>query len=159
MATVRFRGGNRNGRPARCALPPASGLEIVRQEAAENRVGALGGKPFLANLAGNTRRYRGGRSPYRRFLRFLAPAGQLGCGRTPAAVEDPRWRPATLTDWLMAVRGPALVSVTVARPRAFLPVWLMFLQHRMRCVSTIRWRASLTILAGVVLIAAEGRAS
>ena len=40
-----------------------------------------------------------------------------------------------------------------------LPVWLMFLQHRMRCVSTIRWRASLTILAGVVLIAAEGRAS
>ena len=56
--------------------------------------------------------------------------------------------PATLTDWLMAVRGPALVSVTVARPRAFLPVWLMFLQHRMRCVSTIRWRASLTILAG-----------
>ena len=40
-----------------------------------------------------------------------------------------------------------------------LPMWLMFLQHRMRCVSTIRWRASLTILAGVVLIAAEGRAS
>jgi hypothetical protein len=29
-----------------------------------------------------------------------------------------------------------------------LPMWRMFLQHRMRCVSTIRWRASLTILAG-----------
>jgi hypothetical protein len=67
--------------------------------------------------------------------------------------------PTTLTDWPMAVQGPALVSVTAARHRAFYPVWLMFLQHRMRCVSTIRWRASLTILAGVVLIAAEGRAS
>jgi hypothetical protein len=41
---------------------------------------------------------------YLRLLLFLAPAGQLGCGRTPAAVEDPGWRPATLTDWLMAVR-------------------------------------------------------
>jgi hypothetical protein len=85
---------------------------------------------------------------YLRLLRFLAPAGQLGCGRTPAAVADPGWRPATLTDWPMAVRGPALVSVTAARPRAFYPVWLMFLQHRMRCMSTIRRRASLTILAG-----------
>src|SRR5436305_11112279 len=91
-------------------------------------------------------------------LALSRPAGQLGCGRTPAAVEDPGWRPATLTDWPMAVRGPALVSVTVAGSGR-LPVWLMFLQHRMRCVSTVRWRASLTILAGVVLIAAEGRAS
>ena len=59
----RFRGGNRNGRPARWALLPASGLEIVHQEAAENRVGALGGKLFLADLAGNMRRHPGGRSP------------------------------------------------------------------------------------------------
>jgi hypothetical protein len=48
MATVRFRGGNRNGRPARCALLPASGPEIVRQEAAENRVGALATPNVLA---------------------------------------------------------------------------------------------------------------
>lgn len=63
MATVRFRGENRNGRPARWALLPASGLEIVHQETAENRVGALGGKLFLADLAGNMRRHPGGRSP------------------------------------------------------------------------------------------------
>jgi len=31
---------------------PAGGLEIVHQEVAENRVGALGGKLFLADLAG-----------------------------------------------------------------------------------------------------------
>jgi len=30
MATVRFHGGDRNDRPARCALLPASGPEIVR---------------------------------------------------------------------------------------------------------------------------------
>jgi hypothetical protein len=54
---------------------------------------------------------------------------------------------------------PALVSVTAARPSAFYPCGLMFPRHRRRCVSTVRWRASLTILAGVVLIAAEGRAS
>jgi len=35
---------------------PAGGLETVHQEAAENRVGALGGKLFLADLAGNMRR-------------------------------------------------------------------------------------------------------
>jgi len=29
---------------------------------------------------------------YLRLLRFIAPAGQLGCGRTPTAVEDPGWR-------------------------------------------------------------------
>jgi hypothetical protein len=73
---------------------------------------------------------------YLRLLRFPVPAGQLGCGQ-----------------------APALVSVTVARPRAFYPCGPMFLQHRRRCVSTIRLRASLTILAGVVLIAAEGGAS
>jgi hypothetical protein len=61
---------------------------------------------------------------YLRLLRFLAPAGQLGCGRTPAAVEDPGWRLATPTDWLMAVRGPALASVTAARSRAFYPCGL-----------------------------------
>lgn len=68
-----------------------------------------------------------------------------------------------LTGWPMTVRGivvrSALVNVTAARPLAFLPVWPMFLQHRRRCASTVRWRASLTILAGVVLVAAEGRAS
>jgi hypothetical protein len=68
-ATVRFHGGNLNDQPACCALPPASGPEIVRQEAAENCLGALGGKPFLADLAGNMRCYRGGRSPYRRRAR------------------------------------------------------------------------------------------
>jgi hypothetical protein len=52
-----------NDRPARCARLPASGPEIVRQEAAENRVGALGGQPFLADLVGNMRRHPGGRSP------------------------------------------------------------------------------------------------
>jgi hypothetical protein len=34
--------------PARCALLPASGLEIVRQEAAENLVGALATPNVLA---------------------------------------------------------------------------------------------------------------
>jgi hypothetical protein len=38
-------------------------------------------------------------------FRFPAPAGQPGCGRAPAAVEDPGWRSATLTDWPMTVRG------------------------------------------------------
>jgi hypothetical protein len=52
-----------NDRPARRALLPASGLEIVRPEAAENRVGALGGQLVLADLAGNTRRHPGRRSP------------------------------------------------------------------------------------------------
>jgi hypothetical protein len=52
-ATVRFHGGNLNDQPAHCVLPPASGPEIVHQEAAENRVGALGGKLFLADLVGN----------------------------------------------------------------------------------------------------------
>ena len=83
--------------------------------------------------------------------------------RAPAAVEDPGWPPCD-ADGLAHDRAgiivrPALVSVTAARPRAFYPVWPMFLQHRRRCVSTVRWRESLTILAGVVLIAAEGRAS
>jgi len=35
---------------------PAGGLEIVHREVAENRVGALGGKLFLADLADNMRR-------------------------------------------------------------------------------------------------------
>jgi hypothetical protein len=76
---------------------PAGGLEIVHQEAAENRVGALGGKLFLAaDLAGNIRRHPPDRDDlgrrhdqsavlprglgYQRLLRFIAPAGQLGCG-------------------------------------------------------------------------------
>jgi hypothetical protein len=42
---------------------------------------------------------------YLRLLRFPALAGQLGRSRAPAAVEDPGWRPATLTDWPMTVRG------------------------------------------------------
>jgi len=48
---------------------PAGGLEIVHQEVAENRVGALGGKLFLADLAGNMRRRPGGRIPHRRRAR------------------------------------------------------------------------------------------
>jgi hypothetical protein len=56
-ATVRFHGGNLNDQPAHCALPPTSGPEIARQEAAENRVGALGGELFLADLVGNMRRH------------------------------------------------------------------------------------------------------
>jgi hypothetical protein len=47
-ATARFHGGGSNDRPARCALLPASGPEIVRQEAAENRVGALATPNVLA---------------------------------------------------------------------------------------------------------------
>ena len=43
-----FHGGNLNDQPARCALPPASGPEIVRQEAAENRAGALATPNVLA---------------------------------------------------------------------------------------------------------------
>jgi len=35
---------------------PAGGLEIAHREVAENRVGALGGKLFLADLADNMRR-------------------------------------------------------------------------------------------------------
>jgi hypothetical protein len=66
---VRFHGGNLNDQPAYCALPPTSGPEIARQEAAENRVGALGGKLFLADLAGNMRRHPGGGSPYQRRAR------------------------------------------------------------------------------------------
>jgi hypothetical protein len=62
-ATACFHGGNPNDQAARWALLPPSGPEIVHQEAAENRVGALGGKPFLADLAGNMRRHPGGRSP------------------------------------------------------------------------------------------------
>ena len=50
-ATARFHGGNLNDQPARCARPPASGPELVRQEAAEDRVGALGGQLVLADLA------------------------------------------------------------------------------------------------------------
>ena len=107
----------------------------------QNRQGGAKGPGVPAALA----LYRPGRPAW---LRPNADGGRR-----------PRVAPTTLTDWPMAVQGPALVSVTAARHRAFYPVWLMFLQHRMRCVSTIRWRASLTILAGVVLIAAEGRAS
>ena len=97
---------------------------------------------------------------YLRLLRFLAPAGQLSQLPAVGGGRRPRVAPCD-ADGLAHDRAgiivrPAWVSVTVARPRAFYP---MFLQHRMRCVSTVRWRASLTILAGVVLIAAEGRAS
>jgi hypothetical protein len=131
MATVRFRGGNRNGRPARCALLPASGLEIVHQEAAENRDSVLGGKLFRIWPA-----------ICAAILAVGAPiGGELDAfeARAETAGRDPERN------------GFPASGVS--------PVWLMFLQHRMRCVSTIRWRASLTILAGVVLIAAEGRAS
>jgi hypothetical protein len=99
---------------------------------------------------------------YLRLLRFPVPAGQLGCGRAPAAVTDPSVAlcdaDGLAYDRAGIVVRPALVSVTAARPRAFTRVAYV-LQHRRRCVSTVRWRASLTIPAGVVLIAAEGRAS
>src|SRR6266576_1627666 len=84
-----------------------------------------------------------------RLLRFPAPAGQLS--RLPGAGggRRPRVAPCDADGLAHDLAGfvvrPALVSVTAARPRAFYPVWTMFLQHRMRCVSTVRWRASLTI--------------
>jgi hypothetical protein len=79
--------------------------------------------------------------------------------RAPTAVEDPGWPPCD-ADGLAYGRARSGFGERNGCPASgVLPVWLMFLQHRMRCVSTVRWRASLTILAGVVLIAAEGRAS
>jgi hypothetical protein len=56
--------------PAVCVpMFVVTGPELVRQEAAENRVGALGGQLVLADLAGNMRRHPGGRSPHRRRAR------------------------------------------------------------------------------------------
>ena len=96
---------------------------------------------------------------YLRLLGFPAPAGQLSQLPGAGGGRRPRVAPCD-ADGLAYGRARSGFGERNGCPASgVLPVWLMFLQHRMRCVSTIRWRASLTILAGVVLIAAEGRAS
>jgi hypothetical protein len=96
-------------------------------------------------------------------LALPAPAGQLS--QLPGADGGRRPRVAScdadgLAHDQCGVRRTAGFGECNGCPASgVLPVWPMFLQHRRRCVSTVRWRASLTNLAGVVLIAAEGRAS
>jgi hypothetical protein len=93
---------------------------------------------------------------------FMPRQASFPSCRAPAAVEDPGSRPATLTDWPVTARGSScgrLGERNGCPASGVLPVWPIFLQHRRRCVSIVRWRANLIIHAGVVLIAAEGRAS